>query len=139
MQVSKYIGIPYVFAGHSMEGADCVGLVRMFYADHHWKPAWYDGEFKKDWYITQPYRMIRYLLKNLIKEPNIDNLRFGDIVFFMINDEGHLGIYLEYHKILTTFPPNVKLLDGSIMPDKSMIMRENIWLPAYRCGFKRKG
>ena len=31
--ISKYIGIPYKFNGDATEGADCAGLVMLFYRD----------------------------------------------------------------------------------------------------------
>lgn len=135
--ISKYIGIPYKFAGYSNDGCDCVGLLRWFYADHQWQEM-YDGEFTKDWYKKEPHRMIRWFFKNMDKLSSIDKLKFGDICYFHINGEGHCGIYLEYGKMLSTFPPNCKQWDGTVMPSESFIVHRQMWEKGFKAGFRRR-
>lgn len=46
MDLSEYIGIPYLFGGSSRDGADCWGLVRLIYRERYGKelPAFdHDG------------------------------------------------------------------------------------------------
>jgi cell wall-associated NlpC family hydrolase len=136
--ISKYIGIPHIFAEWSLEGCDCVGLVRRFYVDHHWKPDCDDGEFAEDWYITDPRKMIRYLRKNFNKVKDIADLSFGDVCYFLIGGEGHCGIYLGYGKLLTTFPSTAPQWNNTVLPDVSMILHRDVWEQGYRCGFHRK-
>lgn len=135
--INKYIGIPYEFAGSSFNGLDCVGLLRLFFKEHHWKPDIYDGVFQKDWYKTTPLRMIKFFCRNFSKIRNVDDLMFGDIVYFHINGEGHCAIYLEYGKILTTFPDKCKQWDGTYLPSRTMIVHRNIWEQGFKGGFRR--
>ena len=135
--ISKYIGIPHIFSQSSFEAADCVGLVRLWFKEHQWKPSCYDGEFTKDWYEKDPLRMVRYLTKNFYKVKDVSELHLGDIVYFCINSEGHCALYLEYGKILTTFPKGTQW-DGSDLPDKSMIVHRNLWEQGFRAGFRRR-
>lgn len=136
--IGRFIGIPYEFAKWSYESADCVGLVRLFYSENHWYPDCDDGSFTKDWYVKEPLRLVRYLMKHWNKTRNIEELHYGDAVYFLINGEGHVGIYLEYGKILTTFPPGCKQWDGSILPSTSMILHRCLWEQGFTAGFKRK-
>ena len=135
--IDKYINIPYVFAGYDYNGADCVGLLRLFYSEHNWMEM-YDGEFTKDWYKKEPYRMVKWFLRNMNKVRNIDDLQFGDVVYFNINGEGHVGIYYKYGKILTTFPDDSKQWDGTYMPHNSFLCHRQLWEKAYKCGFRRR-
>ncbi len=138
INANDYVGIPYKFAGWTHDGADCIGLVRLIFHEQHWKPAIYDGEFSRDWWKTEPYRMLRFFVKNfdIIKEEH--DLQCGDVMYFDINGEGHVGIYLDYGKLLTTFPANCKQWDGSVLPDESMIVPRRIWEKGFKCGFRRR-
>jgi NlpC/P60 family. len=98
----------------------------------------YDGEFTKDWYKVEPFRLIRYLAKHLDSTRDASELSFGDVCYFCINGEGHVGIYLEYGKILSTFPPDCQQWDGSILPDRSMVLHKSMWFKGFSAGFKRK-
>jgi len=135
---NRYIGIPWVFNEDSFEAADCTGLVQLFYQEHGWKPNTYPKPTARDWYLVDKLGMQKFLVKNFDKTRDAEDLQFGDVVYMMINGEGHCGIYLEYGKVLSTFPPGVKLWDGSMMPDRSFILRESMWKPVFKAGFKRK-
>ena len=135
--VNKYIGIPYLFAGHSFDGADCIGLARLFYHEHHYLPELYDGEFEKDWWKKDKNRMVRWLVKNMTKV-DIENVEYGDFMYFNINGEGHCGIYVGNGKMLSTFPPSTPQWDGSILPDESMLIPRRIWSKGIRACFRRK-
>ena len=138
LALNNYVGIPYEFAGSSHDSADCIGLVRLFYKEHNWKPDIYDGPFYHNWYVKTPFRMIRFFIKNMNKIKDIKDLQFGDVVYFTIGGEGHVGIYYKYGRILTTFPDNSKQWDGTYMPNNSFLCHRQLWERAYRCGFRRR-
>ena len=134
----KYINIPYKFAGYDYDGADCIGLLRLFYSDHNWQVINDGRTFTKDWYKKEPYRMVKWFLKNMNKIKDIKDLQFGDVVYFTIGGEGQVGIYYKYGRILTTFPDNSKQWDGTYMPNNSFLCHRQLWEKAYRCGFRRR-
>lgn len=136
--INNYIGIPYEFAGWSHEGADCIGLCRLFYHEHQWKPELYDGTFEKDWWKKTPLRMVRWFVRNMTPIKNPDELQYGDIMYFHINGEGHVGIYIEYGKMLTTYPPECRQWDGTVFPHESMLIPRRIWKQGFKCGFRRR-
>lgn len=136
--IHKYIGIPFKFARYDFNGCDCIGLIRLWFQDHQWKPEIYDGKpFSRTWYKREPYRMIRWFMRHFNLIRNINDLKFGDIVYFHINGEGHCGIYLNYGKLLTTFP-HCQQWDNSNLPDQSMIIHRFVWGKIFRAGFRRK-
>ena len=136
--ISKYIGIPYEFNGDTSDGADCAGLVMMFYRDHKWKPTTYEKPKDHDWFVKTPFKMERFLLKNYKKVKSISDLSFGDIIWTRIGGEGHVLIYLEYGKVLTTFPPTGPQWNSEVLPSKSMVVHRNVWEHGFICGFRRK-
>ena len=136
--ISKFIGIPYLFNGDTQEGADCSGLALFFYRQHNWKPDSYDKPIEREWWVKHPFMMERFLLKHFDKTKDISKLSYGDLILTKIGGESHLLIYLKYNRCLTTFPPNVKQWDGSILPDKSMIVHKDIWFSGFKMGFLRR-
>lgn len=125
----KFIGIPYEFLGTTFNGADCIGLCQLFFNQHGFDIEFRDGrEITKDWYETEPLRLLIWLNKNFTKINSMENLQYGDIVLFEINGESHTGIFIGNMKVLTileTFK-------------KSMIIhlrKQNIF---YQCGFRMK-
>jgi hypothetical protein len=136
--ISKYIGIPYEFNGDTSDGADCAGLLMMFYRDHKWKPTTYEKPKDHDWFVKTPFKMERFLLKNYKKVKSISDLSFGDIIWTRIGGEGHVLIYLEYGKVLTTFPPTRPQWNSEVLPSKSMVVHRNVWEHGFICGFRRK-
>ena len=133
-----YIGIPFKFAGWSHEGADCVGLCRLFYSEHNWKPELYGGTFTKDWWKKRPFRLVMWLRRHMTPIQNQEDLEYGDIMYFHINGEGHVGIYMGYGKMLTTYPPECKQWDRSELPHESMLVPRRIWEQGFKCGFRRE-
>lgn len=134
INTSRYIGIPWKFNGSDVSGADCIGLVRLFYKDHSWKEDFQDGKtVEKDWYTKDPSRMMRYLAKNFNKTENINELEYGDLIILRIREESHIGIYLGYGKILHTFPPPNELVTTA-----SYIERMKHLQQYFRAGFKRR-
>lgn len=98
----KFIGIPYKFLGTDFDGCDCIGLCQLFMRSHGIDITWRDGRpIRKDWYLTEPFRLARWLCTYFNKVPSIDALQYGDIVLFEINGESHTGIYVGNAKVLT--------------------------------------
>lgn len=135
---SKYVSIPYKFNGETVDGADCAGIAKMFYNDHEWVPTEYPKPKTKDWYISNPYYMERFLLKHFDKERDIEKLEFGDLCVVRINGETHLFIYLGYDKVLTTYPRISQFNGGCSFIDRL----KKYWLTIpgveYVSGFKRR-
>ena len=139
IDTSKYVGIPYEFAGSSFEGADCIGLLKLIFATEGWTPDFDDGKpMLPDWYIKEPKRIERYLIKHFDRTKDVTSLTAFDIVYFMIEAEGHVGLLLPYGKCLSTFPPGNLQWNGSSMPSKSFVMHRNMWEYGFLSGFKRR-
>ena len=132
MIVDKFIGIRHLFNGDNYDGADCIGLCRLFYKEHGWKQDFKDGkEVTKDWQRKDRSRLFRYLSRNFkeIKAPEL--LEYGDVVVFNVNGDYHLGIYLSYGEILAM---QVPVIEGETI---STIYHKEIWEKAFKAGFKR--
>ena len=129
--LSKYIGIPYKFLGTDFDGVDCIGLCHLFMNDYQGiNITWRDGRtISKDWYVTEPFRLARWLCTYFNKVKDMNNLRFGDIVLFEINGESHTGVYVGDMKVLTILE----------VFKKSMIIHLKKQNAFYQCGFRYKG
>lgn len=133
--IKNLVGIPWKFNGRSTEtGVDCIGILTVFYRDHQWQPTFDDGKpIDHDWFTKEKYRMLRYFVKHFDKTLEISSLEYGDIILFEMNGEHHIGIYLEYGKFLSTFPPKSELINSY-----SFIDRLRYWQSFFICGFKRR-
>ena len=133
---SKYVGIPFKFNESSFEYADCAGLVSLFYREQEWENWDYPKPKHKDWYIEDQLYMQRWLMKNFKMSRDMGKIDFGDIVYFLINGEGHIGVSLGYGRILMTFP-KISKFNGGV----SFIDRVKYWfsLPGveFKAVFKR--
>lgn len=127
--LERFIGLPFKFLGTDFTGVDCIGLCQLFLCEHGYNIEIRDGRpITKDWYLTEPFRLARWLFNNFDKIENIDSLQYGDIVLFEINGESHTGIYIGNYKVLTILE----------IFKKSMIIhlkKSNIF---YQCGFRKK-
>lgn len=127
--LSKFVGLPYKFLGTDYDGVDCIGLCQLFYKEHGINFEWRDGRpIQKDWFLTEPYRLARFMNKYFNRVKDVDSMEYGDIVLYEINGEGHTGVYVGEHKVLT-------ILQSC---EKSMIVRirqNNIF---FRCGYRKK-
>ena len=103
---NKYIGIPYVFNGRDLKtGVDCAGLIVNLYKDQGWKITSNDGrKITDDWFVLEPYRFVRYLMKHFDRVESSEELEDGDLILVEINGESHGAIYSGYGTVLTTFP-----------------------------------
>ena len=136
--ISKFIGIPWEFNRSDYSGADCSGLALLFYREHKWKPDNYVKPKEKNWYVKNPYKMERFLLKNFRKLKDISELQYGDLILCKINGESHMLIYIEYGKVLSTFPNTTPQWNGVTLPNQSMLIHRDIWENGYIAGFRRK-
>jgi hypothetical protein len=134
MNLNKFIGIPHYFGKSSYEQCDCAGLAKLFYAEHGYNenlddniPIGTSEDYKKT-----PLRMLRYLIKHLDRVDSIEALCYGDIVVTKVFNELHLGIYLEYQRVLAMEIPVV------IGTTKSCIYKGPQWIPHFVRGFRRK-
>ena len=127
-KLDKFIGIPYKFLGIDYTGVDCIGLCQLFYFEHGIELEFRDGrEILKEWYLTEPYRLARWLVTNFNRVKNRDELEYGDIILFEINGEGHTGIYIGDGKVLTILE----------FFKKSMIIHLKRGNVLYRGGFRK--
>lgn len=134
MDDSRFIGIPYKRLCDTFEHTDCLGLVRLFYKEHGWKEKFYDDKpiLHEQTPGSQIKRVIKYLRTNFDETNNPNELSYGDVMIFMINGDGHLGVMLDYGDILSTQIPSIE--------DKSYttVYHRAWWTPFFRHGFKRK-
>jgi cell wall-associated NlpC family hydrolase len=102
----KYTGIEWKFNGRDYDGCDCTGLADLVYKEQGWLPRWTDGkEVEKEWYTSQPLRLIQFLNRNFDKVDSINKLNPGSVIYARIRGEGHIFIYTGYGKVLQSFPP----------------------------------
>lgn len=130
-KLNKFIGIPYKFLGTGFDGVDCIGLCHLFMNEYQGiNITWRDGRpITKDWFVTEPFRLARWLCKNFTKIPDLNDLQFGDIVLFEINGESHTGIFVGNMKVLTI----LEVFKTSMIIH---LKRSNAF---YQCGFRYKG
>ena len=134
---SKYCNRPYCFNGEQEGTDDCSTLVKRFYEDHGWHDINYVKPTDQDWYIKDPLYMQRYLVKHFDMTRDINQIEFGDIIYFSINSEGHVGVALPYGRILMTYP-KINEFNGGV----SFIDRYKYWFNMrgveFKAVFKRR-
>ena len=124
----KFVGIPFKFLGTDYDGVDCIGLCQLFYKEHGVNIEFRDGRpIDKQWYLKEPFRLARWLLKNFVKIEDFNQFQYGDVVLFEINGESHTGIYIGRNKVLTILE----------FYNRSMITRINQNNMYLRCGFRK--
>jgi len=101
MQLTKYIGIPYVIRGEDFSGADCWGLCRLF-ARHELGLIFPQYMYDIGTNIEEAMQHIKYEQHNLGQrwirtyEPEL-----GDLCLFRIqSQEVHCGIHLDKKEFL---------------------------------------
>lgn len=127
--LDRFVGIPYKFLGIDYDGVDCIGLCQLFYFEHGICLEWRDGrEIEQDWYVKEPFRLVRFLHLHFNKLKNMDDMKYGDIALFEINGEGHTGVYVGNGKVLTILKQF----------KSSMIMRLNVGNTFFMGGYRLK-
>ena len=82
MEIIKYINVPYQYGGNSKSGIDCSAFTQNIY---------------KSILSVNLYRSAREQYKQGEIISNVDDLQFGDLVFFDTRSgvrPGHVGIYI---------------------------------------------
>ena len=129
--INKFVGIKHKFNGRDRDGIDCLGLCQLFYREHGYEQTWDDGSpIPPDWQKYK-YRLLLYLRKHFSKTEDATALEYGDVLLFNIDRDYHLGIYLEYGRILAM---QVPCLEGV---SQSTIYPKSWWQQSFVVGFKR--
>ena len=88
-ELKKWLGTPYEYAGHTCgEGTDCSGMVMEVYLEI---------------YGIKLHRNSAKMLEENCRPIDLDDLREGDLVFFITSSDGHVshvGIYLKDNKFV---------------------------------------
>ena len=88
-ELKRWLGTPYVYAAHTCgEGTDCSGMVMEVFLKV---------------YGIKVHRNSAKMLEQNCKPIDIDDLREGDLVFFITSSDGHVshvGIYLKDYKFV---------------------------------------
>ena len=88
-ELKKWLGTPYVYAAHTCgEGTDCSGMVMEVY---------------QEVYGIKVHRNSAKMLEENCRVIDLDDLREGDLVFFITSSDGHVshvGIYLKDNKFV---------------------------------------
>lgn len=88
-ELKRWLGTPYVYGGHTCgEGTDCSGMVMEVYLKV---------------YDIKLHRNTAKMLEQNCRAIDYDDLREGDLVFFVTSSDGHVshvGIYLKENKFV---------------------------------------
>lgn len=88
-ELKRWLGTPYVYGAHTCgEGTDCSGMVMEVY---------------QEVYGIKVHRNTAKMLEQNCKIIDLDDLREGDLVFFVTSSDGHVshvGIYLKENKFV---------------------------------------
>lgn len=88
-ELKRWLGTPYVYAAHTCgEGTDCSGMVMEVY---------------QTVYDIKVHRNSAKMLEQNCETIDLDDLKEGDLVFFITSSDGHVshvGIYLKDNKFV---------------------------------------
>lgn len=88
-ELKRWLGTPYVYAAHTCgEGTDCSGMVMEVYLEV---------------YGIKVHRNSAKMLEQNCEPIELDDLKEGDLVFFITSSDGHVshvGIYLKDNKFV---------------------------------------
>ena len=91
----EYLRIPYLHQGRSMKGADCFGLVRLFYSSEcQVELPDFTEDYPVEWWGTKNYFLDLYKEYNFER---VEGVQPHDILMFRnsITAVGHIGIALD--------------------------------------------
>lgn len=94
-QYLQYLTIPYKHQGRDFDGADCFGLIRLFYENELGiKLPDFTEQYDEEWYGEHDYIAELYGQYGFVR---CEAPRFGDLLFFMNTDSrvGHVGVVLD--------------------------------------------
>lgn len=88
-ELKRWLGTPYAYGGHTLgQGTDCSGLVMEVYTTV---------------YGIKVHRNSAKMLEENCQPINLEDLKEGDLVFFITSSDGHVshvGIYLKDNKFV---------------------------------------
>lgn len=82
MNIIKYLGVPYVWGGNTINGLDCSGFTKLVF---------------REAFSIELFRVARDQFTQGEVVPRFEDLQFGDLIFFDTRPSsrpGHVGIYL---------------------------------------------
>lgn len=85
MEIIKYLNTPYKYGGNSKDGIDCSAFTQTIY---------------KNTLSIDLERSARLQYKHGLEISNVEDLKFGDLIFFNTRRRvrpGHVGIYIGEH------------------------------------------
>ena len=133
--ISRFIGIKHYFGESSFEKCDCLGLCRLFYREHGWKGALYDGKPDPDKDNFSSFgawrRLYTWCLKNMDRV-DYDDLQFGDFIIFRVANCLHTGLYVNYGKLLSMQIPT------EYGVSESTLYHRKWWKQFYLYSFRRR-
>ncbi len=105
MNIQKYLRVPYVIGGRAWDGADCYGLLKLFYAEERGVDlAVFENEY------TDVVGAKQFIEEHLYDQWRViprEEIREGDPVTFWHDDQQssvHVGILIDRcRSMLTTF------------------------------------
>lgn len=100
MRYIEYLQIPYQHQGRTFKGADCFGILRLFYEKElDITLQDYDKPYEQEWWVDQNLMLDLYKEYNFKKVKTFD---FGNVILFKNTSStpGHIGIVLEDGKFL---------------------------------------
>lgn len=103
----KFLGVPYKFGGRAFDGADCVGLLILWFKEQgiHYQYRDKDGPIHADWFRNNPRRLVEAVTQygNLIR---FSDLQKNDVLMITNNGDESIPICLavmaDARHILTT-------------------------------------
>ena len=104
MELSQFLGLPYFFTGHTREGLDCWGLIRLYYREKHKKEL---PPYSK---VYQQYSL-KSSLHDFTKDPDVPEFvlnlipafkkQIDDIIVLRVYHQSiHCGLYVKKDTML---------------------------------------
>lgn len=103
--VNKYLGIPYLHRGRTLEGIDCWGLILMIYKDLGHDIMDVAGDYDENWCVNNENLFSKHYAENYYKSwDKVDNPKFLDLVLLKSSKGiiNHGGVVLNYGKFIHT-------------------------------------
>lgn len=104
----KFVGIPYVHQGRSLEGADCIGVAILWLREQGLDYEYDDGkgEVMKNWWERHPRRFLDAMLQ-IGKIVKFSEVRKYDCLMFVLGNEGNtfpscLGVMVDDRHFLVS-------------------------------------
>lgn len=91
----EYLTIPYLHQGRTIKGADCFGLLRLFYKNElNIDLPDFTEDYDQEWWKTDNFMLDLYKEYNFKK---VKDIQPNDVILFKNNatNAGHIGIVLD--------------------------------------------